>query len=88
VGFVAALVGRDDRRETDQGVVDTWVWDKVGLELVEIDVERTIETQAGCDRADNLSDETVQVLEIWARDIEILAADVVHSFVVNEERAV
>jgi hypothetical protein len=33
--------------------VDTWVWDQVGLELVEINVEGTIETEGGGDGGDN-----------------------------------
>ena len=32
--LVAALGGADDRRVADQGVVDSGVWDQVGLELV------------------------------------------------------
>lgn len=43
--LVRAPVGRDDRRIADQGVVNTRVGDQVGLELVKIDVERTIEPQ-------------------------------------------
>jgi len=43
--LVGALGSRDDRGVTDQGIVDTRIGDQVGLELVEIDVEGTIETQ-------------------------------------------
>jgi hypothetical protein len=41
--LVGALAGRDDRGIADERVVDTRVRDQVGLELVEIDVERTVE---------------------------------------------
>ena len=53
--LVRALVCRHDRRIANQRIMDTWIWHQVGLELVEIDIERTIETQAGGDGADNLS---------------------------------
>jgi hypothetical protein len=41
---VLALCGRYNWSIADQGVVDTRVRDQVGLELVEIDVEGTIES--------------------------------------------
>jgi hypothetical protein len=60
--LVGTLGGRNDRSIADQRVVDTWVRDKVGLELVEIDVEGAIESQGRGDGADDLGDQTVQVL--------------------------
>lgn len=33
--------------------MDTWVWDQVGLELVEIDVKRSIETEGSGDGGNN-----------------------------------
>jgi hypothetical protein len=59
---VLALVGRDDRSVADERVVNSRVRDQVGLELVEIDVESTVESERRGDGADNLGDKTVQVL--------------------------
>lgn len=53
VGLVCGLGGRDDGRIGDEREVDTRVGNQVGLELVEIDVERTIETERRGDRRDN-----------------------------------
>jgi hypothetical protein len=53
VGLVRSLRSRDNWSVRDEREVDTWVWNQVGLELVEIDVEGTIETEGGCDRGDN-----------------------------------
>lgn len=53
VGLVSGLGGRDDGRVGDEREVDTRVRDQVGLELVEIDVERAIETKRRGDRGDN-----------------------------------
>ena len=61
---------------------------QVGLELVQVDIEGTIETQGSSDRGDNLSDETVEVGEAWGSDVETLLANVVNSLVVDHERAV
>ena len=45
--LVSDLGRRNDGCVTDQRVVDTRVRDKVGLELVQVDVERTVESQTG-----------------------------------------
>ena len=69
-------------------VCHVYVRNQVGLELVQVDVERTIETKRGRDRRDNLSNETVEVGEAWGSDVETLLANVVNSLVVDHERAV
>jgi len=58
------------------------------LELVQINIQGTIETKGGRDRGDDLSYQTVQVLKRGARNIEVAAADIVNSLVVDQERAV
>jgi hypothetical protein len=68
--------------------VNTRVWYKVGLELVQIDVERTVKSQTGGDGADDLSDQAVEMLVVGTRDVQVAFADVVDGFVVNKEGAV
>jgi hypothetical protein len=58
---------------------------KVSLELIEIDVQGTIETERGGNAGDNLCNESVQVDERWSRDIEFTSADIVDSLVVLEK---
>lgn len=48
--LVVRLLGRDHRGVRDQGEVDARVRHQVGLELCQIDVERSVETQGGGDR--------------------------------------
>jgi hypothetical protein len=86
--LVRALLGRDDRGVTDERVVDTGIGDQVGLELVQVDVERTIEPERGGDGANNLSNEAVEVLIVGTGDVQAATADVIDGFVVDEERAV
>ena len=86
--LMSTLGSRDDRGIADQGVVDTGVRHQVGLELVQVDVQSTIETQRRGDRADDLGDKTVQVLIVGTRNVQVTAADVVHSLVVDQECAV
>jgi hypothetical protein len=86
--LVGALLGRDDGRVTDERVVNTRVGNQVGLELVQIDVESSVETQTGGDGANNLSNQAVQMLIVGARDVQAATADIVDSFIVDEEGAV
>jgi hypothetical protein len=68
--------------------VDSWVWNQVGLELVQINVQGTIETERAGNGGDNLSDESVQVLERWSWDVEVATADIVDSLVIDQESTV
>jgi hypothetical protein len=85
---VLALGRRNDRSVADERVVNTGIRNKVGLELVEIDVERTIESERRGNGADNLSNEAVQVLVRRSGDIEVATADIVDSLVIDEESTV
>lgn len=86
--LVGALGSGDDRGIADQGIVDTRIGDQVGLELVEIDVEGTVEAQRRGDGRDNLSNQAVEMLVARPGNIQIPAADIVDSLVVNQECAV
>jgi hypothetical protein len=55
------------------------------LELSDINVEGTIETKGGGQRGDDLSNETVQVGVGGSFDIERSAADVIDSFVIEDD---
>jgi len=68
--------------------VDTGVGYKIGLEFVQINVESTVKSQGGSDRADNLCNKTVEVLVIRPRDIQAATADIVDRLVIDEECAV
>merc|ERR1719231_517945 len=86
--LVVRLLGRDDRSVGGEREVDPRVRHQVGLELGEVDVERTIEPERGRDRRDDLGDEPVEVGVGRALDVEVPAADVVDGLVVDHERAV
>ena len=61
--LVGALSSRNDRCIADQRVMDSRVRNQIGLELIQIDIQSAIETKGRGDRADNLSNQAVQVLE-------------------------
>jgi hypothetical protein len=63
--------------------VDTWVWDQVGLELGDIDVKGTIESEGGSQGGDNLGNESVQVGVGWSLDVEVTSADIVDGLIVE-----
>jgi len=88
VGLVGSLAGRDDRSVGGEGEVDTRERNQVDLELVQVDVEGTVESKGSGDRGDDLSDDSVQVFEPGRLNSQVLAADVVDSLVINHERTV
>jgi hypothetical protein len=83
--LVRTFLARDDRCIADQWIVDAWVGHQVGLELVQVDIESTIETKAGSDGADHLGNQTVEMLIVRTRNVEIAAADIVDCLVVDQK---
>ncbi|CAL5972038.1 Conserved_hypothetical protein [Hexamita inflata] len=86
--FVVSLVRGDEWGIGAEWEVDTWIWDEVGLELGEIDVEGAIETEGSGHGGDHLTDDSVDVGVGASFDVEVSVADVVHGFVVDHEGAV
>ena len=81
--LMVGLLGRDDWSVGREHEMDTGVWHQVGLELSDIDVQGTVETERSGQGGDDLSEETVQVGVGGALDVEVAAADVVQSLVVD-----
>ena len=65
--------------------MDSWVWHEIGLELSDINVEGTIESEGGSKGGDNLGDESVQVSVGWSFDVKSSSADIVDSFVIKHD---
>jgi len=81
--LVVSFLGRDDWGVGGKHEMDSWVWHEVGLELSDIDVKGTIESEGGGQRGDNLGDESVEVGVGWSLDVQSSSADIVDSFVVK-----
>ena len=64
--------------------MDSWVWDQVGLELSNINVEGTIESEGGGQGRDDLGNESVQVGVGWSLDIEVSSADIIDGLVIKD----
>jgi len=82
---VVGLLSRDDGGIRAQHEVDSWVWDQVGLEFGDIDVQGSVESQGGSQGRDDLGDQSVQVGVGWSLDIEVSSADIVDGFVVQHD---
>ena len=65
--------------------MDSWVWHQVGLELSNIDVEGTVESEGGSQGRDNLGNESVQVGVGWSLDIEVSSADIIDGLIVEHD---
>ena len=65
--------------------MDSWVWHQVGLELSNINVQSTIESEGGSEGGDDLRDESVQVGVGWSLDIEVSSADIIDGLVIKDD---
>ena len=65
--------------------MDTRIGDQVGLELSNIDVKGTIESEGSSERRDNLSNKSVQVGVGGSLNVEVTTADVIDSLVVEHD---
>jgi len=83
--LVVSFLGRDDWGIGGKHEMDSWVWDQVGLELSDIDVKGTVESEGGSEGGDNLSDESVQVGVGWSLDVEVSSADIVDGLVIDHD---
>ena len=64
--------------------MDSWVWHQVCLELSNINVQSTIESEGGSEGGDDLGNESVQVGVGWSLDIEVSSADIIDSFIIKD----
>jgi hypothetical protein len=59
---------------------------KICLEFVQIDVQGASKAKRNRDRRDNLGDQSIQIVEAWLGNPEVLFADAEDRFVVNLKR--
>ena len=65
--------------------MDSWIWDQVGLELSDVDVQGTVESERCSQRGDDLGNKSVQVGVGWSFDVQVSSADVIDGFVVEHD---
>ena len=65
--------------------MDSWIWDQVSLELGDINVKSTVESEGGSQGRDNLGNKSVKVGVGWSLDIEISSADIINGFVIDHD---
>lgn len=80
---MSRLVSGQEGCESSKREVNTGEGHQIRLELVEVNVERTIEPERSRDGRYNLSNQAVKVGEAWLRDTQTLLADVENGFVIN-----
>ena len=83
--LVVGLLGGDDWSVRRKHEMDSWVWHQVGLELIDVDVQSTIESERHSQRRDDLRDQSVQVGVGGSLDVEVSSADVVDGLVVQHD---
>ena len=83
--LVVGLLSGDDWGVGGKHEMDTWVWHQVGLELSDIDVEGTIESEGGGEGGDDLRDQSVEVGVGGSLNVEVATADIVDGLVVEHD---
>ena len=83
--LMVGLLGGDDWSVRRKHEVNSWVWHQVGLELVDVDVEGTIESERHSEGRDDLRDQSVQVGVGGSLDVEVSSADVVDGLIVQHD---
>ena len=86
--LVEGLIGGDDGGVGRQQEVDTGVGDQVGLELVHIHVQGSLEAERAGEGRDDLRDKTVEVGVGGALNIQSTVADLVDGLVIEQEGAI
>jgi len=83
--LVVGLLGGDDGSVRGKHEMDSGVGDEVSLELGDIDVEGTVESERGSEGGDNLGNESVQVGVGGSLDIKVSSADIVDGLVIEHD---
>jgi len=86
--LVVSLLSRDDRGIRGRHEVNSRVWDKVGLELSNINIKSTIETKGCCKGRYNLTNKSVKVGVGRSLNIKGSSAHVVKSLVIQAESTI
>lgn len=86
--LVGATGAGNDGSIGDKRVVNPGERHEVSLKFGQVDVEGTVKAETGCDRADNLGNQTVQVVEAGTGNVELTVADIVDGLIVNQERTI
>jgi len=66
--------------------VNSGVWDQVSLELVDIDVQRTLESKRASQTRNDLGNASVEIGVVGLLNLERLLSDRVDSLVIEHER--
>ena len=79
---------RDSRRIGNKREVNSGIRHQVCLELVQIHVEGTVESQRGRDGGDNLPNQTIEISISWPLNVKVASANIVNGFIVYHESTI
>ena len=82
------LLSGNDRSVGHHREMDPWVGDKVGLELSQVHIEGSVESQGRSDGGDNLTNETVQIGVSGMVNVKVAATDVIDGIIIHDEGTV
>jgi len=68
--LASGLIGGDERGERAQQEMNSRVWDQVSLELVDVDVQRTLESERASQAGNDLRDASVEIGVVGLLNLE------------------
>merc|ERR1719317_487971 len=86
--LMVSLLSRDDGSIGHKREVDPRVRHQVSLELRKVNVQSSIKSKGSSDGRDNLANHAVEIRIRWSFNIQIPAADVINSLIINHESTI
>merc|ERR1712112_246702 len=83
--LVVSLLSRDDSSVGNKREVNSWIWDQIGLELIQINVQSPVKPKGGSDRGDDLRNQPVQVGVGRTLNIQIPSTNIVDCLIIDHE---
>ena len=77
------LISRDDRAVGSHRKMDTRVGHQIGLELIEVHINCTIESERCSDGGNDLCNQPVQVGVRWPRYVQVGFAQIIDGLIVH-----
>merc|ERR1719317_1394491 len=86
--LMVSLLSRDDGSIGHKREVDPRVGHQVSLELGQVNVQSSIKSKGSSDGRDNLANHAVEIRIRWSFNIQIPAADIINSLIINHESTI
>jgi len=82
---MVSFLCRDDWSIRGKHEVDSGIWNKIGLELSDINIQSSVESKRSSQRRNDLCNKSVQVGVSRSLDVEVSSRDIIDGLVVKHD---